>query len=158
VFEGFTLDRIAVGDVELRVRHGHDRGCYVALRLALDHPDAWYGTDRQRDKMEPEAFEGYLRAVHNPATVHAMCEDYRAGLGIDRRHDDESRRTGARVACPTHFLWSAYDDMEDLYGDPLAIWSEWTTELGGTRIESGHHMAEEAPEAVADAIRGFLCA
>ena len=26
-----------------------------------------------------------------------------------------------------------------------------------TRIESGHHMAEEAPEAVADAIRGFLC-
>src|SRR5207253_76161 len=74
---------------------------------------------------------------------------------IDREHDDESRRSGARVACPTLFLWSAYDDMEDLYGDPLAIWRDWTTDLTGTRIESGHHMAEEAPEAVPDAVRRF---
>jgi haloacetate dehalogenase len=187
---------------------GHDRGCYVALRLALDHPeridhlvvadgipigealarcnarfaeswwhwfflgnpkagaervisadpDAWYGTERQREKMEPAAFEDYVRAVHDPATVHAMCEDYRAGLGIDRQHDDESRRAGVHVACPTHFLWSAYDDMEDLYGDPLAIWAEWTTELSGTRIESGHHMAEEAPEELAAALAQFLTA
>ena len=81
-----------------------------------------------------------------------------ARLLWERQYDPKLAARLRRVACPTLFLWSAYDDMEDLYGDPLAIWADWTTELSGARIESGHHMAEEAPQAVADAIRGFLCA
>jgi haloacetate dehalogenase len=43
------------------------------------------------------AFEDYRRAIHNPATVHAMIEDYRAGLGIDRDHDDADRAAGRRI-------------------------------------------------------------
>jgi haloacetate dehalogenase len=46
--------------------------------------------------------------------------------------------------------------MEELYGDPLAIWRGWADDLRGARIDSGHHMAEEAPEDLADALRGFL--
>jgi haloacetate dehalogenase len=37
------------------------------------------------------------------------------------------------------------------------VWREWSTDLrGGGRIDSGHHMAEEAPDELADAILAFL--
>ena len=85
-----------------------------------------------------------------------MCEDYRAGLGHDRRHDAADRDAGRRIDCPTLLLWSALDDLEDLYGDPLAVWRPWTTDLRGHPIESGHHMAEEAPAELAAALLAFL--
>jgi hypothetical protein len=34
---------------------------------------------------DPEALADYRRCVADPDTVHAMCEDYRAGAGIRRR-------------------------------------------------------------------------
>ena len=45
--------------------------------------------------------------------------------------------------------------MDDLYGDALAVWRDWAGDAGGAPIDSGHHMAEEAPETLADALRGF---
>jgi haloacetate dehalogenase len=185
---------------------GHDRGAYVALRAALDHPDAvtalavldavpisealarcdarfaaswwhwfflgqtdkpaervisadpeaWYRPDRER--MGEENFADWRRAVHDPAVIHAMCEDYRAGLGIDRAHDEADRRAGRTLACPTLVVWAVHDDMEDLYGDPLGIWAPWAPDLRGERLDCGHHMAEEAPEALAAALRRFLAA
>jgi haloacetate dehalogenase len=68
-----------------------------------------------------------------------MIEDYRAGLTVDRRHDEEDRQAGRRVQCPTLCLWSTEDDLEHLYGDVLAIWKPWTTLLEGGPIESGRH-------------------
>jgi haloacetate dehalogenase len=125
-----------------------------AERVISADPEAWYGQDRAA--MGDDNLADYLRAIHDPATVHAMCEDYRAGLGIDRRHDEEDRRAGRQFACPVLLGWSIHDDMEDLYGDPLAIWKPWAPDLRGVRIDSGHHMAEEAPEALAEALREFL--
>ncbi|MFI6918929.1 alpha/beta fold hydrolase [Nonomuraea spiralis] len=183
---------------------GHDRGAYVAHRLAADHPgavtrlavmdgipigealaradarfaaawwhwfflgqtarpaerlinadpDAWYGTTAEQ--MGEEAYEDFRRAVHDPDTVHAMCEDYRAGLTADRAADDADRAAGRRLTCPTLFLWAARDDMEDLYGDPLAIWRTWAGDVTGHPIDSGHHMAEEAPDELAAALLTFL--
>ena len=183
---------------------GHDRGSYVALRLALDtpgaverlavldsvpiaealdrcdatfaaswwhwfffgqtakpaediisrDPDAWYRVDPER--MGAENHADFLAAIHDPDTVHAMVEDYRAGLGIDREHDEADRDAGRRVTCPTLVAWSIHDDMEELYGDPLAIWRAWAGDVRGARIDSGHHMAEEAPEQLADTLRAFL--
>jgi haloacetate dehalogenase len=183
---------------------GHDRGACVAYRAALDHPDAilalavldgipiaeslarcdatfarawwhwfflgqtekpaervisadpdaWYRPDREL--MGEENYADYRRAIHDPATVHAMCEDYRAGLGIDREHDEADRREGRRIACPTLVAWAAQDDMEDLYGDPLEPWRAWTSELRGVRIDSGHHIAEQAPAELARELLGFL--
>ena len=46
-----------------------------------------------------------------------MMEDYRAGLGVDREHDDADRAAGRRISCPLLFLWAARDDLEGLYGD-----------------------------------------
>ncbi len=185
---------------------GHDRGAYVALRTALDHPaavdrlvvmdavpiaealarcgarfaaswwhwfffgqtakpaeriinadpDAWYGAGAEQ--MGEEAYEDYRRAIRDPQTVHAMMEDYRAGLGIDREHDDEDRRAGRRVRCPTLVLWATEDDMEELYGDVVSIWKEWADDVRGAPIASGHHMAEEAPQELAAELLAFLSA
>jgi haloacetate dehalogenase len=91
--------------------------------------------------------------------VRAMVADYRAGLEVDRHHEAADRAAGRRVTCPTLFAFSAHDDMEELYGDPTAVWRAWVDgPLHSARIESGHHMAEEAPEQLADALTEFLCA
>jgi len=107
--------------------------------------------------MGEENHADYRRAVRDPATVHAMLEDYRAGLGIDAEHDAADRAAGRRIACPTLFACSIRDDMEELYGDPVAIWRAWADDVRGARIDCGHHMAEEAPEQLA-AVLGELLA
>ena len=183
---------------------GHDRGAYVALRAALDHPasvdrlvildaipngealarcdarfaSAWWHwfffgqTDKPAERvinadpdgwytagpeqMGDEAYADYRRAIHNPDTVHAMMEDYRAGLGLDRQHDEEDRRAGRRVLCPLLVLWATEDDLEDLYGDVLGIWRDWADDVRGGPFESGHHMAEDAPEALAAEVLTFF--
>ena len=125
-----------------------------AERVINADPDAWYTA--RAEQMGVEAYDDFRRAIHDPATVHAMCEDYRAGLGIDRAHDDADRAAGRRVKCPTLVLWSARDDLGDLYDDVLAIWSRWAEDLRGGTVDSGHHMAEDAPEELAEQLRDFL--
>jgi haloacetate dehalogenase len=125
-----------------------------AERVINADPDAWYtATDAH---MEPEAWADYHAAIHDPATVHAMMEDYRAGLGIDRAQDDADRAAGRRITAPTLVVWAAQDDMEDLYGDPLAIWRTWAPDVHGQKIDCGHHIAEEAPNQFAAALTTFL--
>ncbi|MEU5040119.1 hypothetical protein [Streptomyces griseorubiginosus] len=44
----------------------------------------------------------------------------------------------------------------ELHGDVVAVWRDWAgAHLEGAPIDSGHRMAEEAPEAIADALRAF---
>jgi haloacetate dehalogenase len=185
---------------------GHDRGLYVAQRLAMDHPaevrrlalldgipiaealarcdatfaarwyhwfffgqtakpaerfinadpDAWYTATAEQ--MGAEAYADYRRAIHDPQTVHAMMEDYRAGLGIDRANDEADRSAGRRISCPVLLLWAARDDLEELYGDPLAIWRDWADDLRGRSIDCGHHIAEEAPGELAAELAAFFAA
>ncbi|SKA21717.1 alpha/beta fold hydrolase [Consotaella salsifontis] len=123
-------------------------------RAILADPDAWYGGSPE--KMGAEAYEDFRAAIHDPETVHGMVEDYRAGLAIDRRHDEEDRRAGRRISCPTLVLWSLKDDLVELYGDVLNVWRPWTTRLCGHGIDSGHHMAEEAPEELARSLLAFI--
>jgi haloacetate dehalogenase len=123
-------------------------------RAILADPDAWYGGSPEA--MGREAYADYRAAIHDPATVHAMIEDYRAGLGIDRAHDQADRRAGRRLACPLLVLWSRHDDLERLYGDVLAVWRGWAREPRGRGLDCGHHMAEEAPEELARELIAFL--
>ncbi|NUW36812.1 alpha/beta hydrolase [Nonomuraea sp. SMC257] len=125
-----------------------------AERVINADPDAWYQyTD---EHMGREAYEDLRAALHDPEVVHAMCEDYRAGLGVDREADEAARAAGRRVRCPALFLWGSKDDMEDLYGDPLALWHSWADDVRGHAVDSGHHMAEEIPGELAREIREFL--
>ncbi|WP_245651414.1 alpha/beta hydrolase [Streptosporangium amethystogenes] len=123
---------------------GHDRGGAVALRLALDHPEAvsqvvfmdclpisdhlsriterfatqwwhwfffaqpdipervinadpdgWYRGDPR--SMGQANHDEWREAMRNPEVVRAMLEDYRAGLTIDRRHEEADRAAGVRL-------------------------------------------------------------
>jgi haloacetate dehalogenase len=123
-------------------------------RAILADPELWYpGTPEQ---MGEGAYADFLAATRDPETIHGMLEDYRAGLGIDRQHDEEDRRAGRQVQCPTLALWSLRDDLEHLYGDVFEVWRPWTTQLAGRGIDCGHHMAEEAPAELAKELLRFL--
>lgn len=123
-------------------------------RAIVADPDAWYGGSP--DKMGLEAYEDFRRATRDPQIVHTMVEDYRAGLTIDRKHDLEDREAQRAVRCPMLCLWSERDDLQLLYGDVLAVWRPWAEDVTGFSIDSGHHMAEEAPDVLAEALINFL--
>jgi haloacetate dehalogenase len=125
-----------------------------AERVISADPDAWYRPNREL--MGEENFADHQRAIHDPQTVHAMLEDYRAGLGIDREHDDADRAAGRMIGCPTLVLWALHDDLGEIYGDVAEVWRPWAPRLTVEPFESGHHMAEESPEALAERLAAFL--
>jgi haloacetate dehalogenase len=188
---------------------GHDRGGYVALRAALDHPervdklvfmgvvpigeairhcdarfatewwhwfffnqpdvpervitadpDAWYlrGRTDMQTRMGAENYQDFLAAIRDPATVHAMLEDYRAGLSIDRQHDEHDMRLGNKVASPTLVVIASKEGDDALYPDLSAIWSGWADEVRIASIDTGHHIAEEDPSGLAAILQSFLTA
>ena len=47
-------------------------------RAIMNDPDAWYGGSAEA--MGRENYEDYRIAIHDPATIHGMIEDYRAAL------------------------------------------------------------------------------
>ncbi|BCH12973.1 hypothetical protein MesoLj131c_72310 (plasmid) [Mesorhizobium sp. 131-3-5] len=124
-------------------------------RAILADPIAWYGALRP-DQMGRDAYDELVTLIHDPTVIHGMVEDYRAGIRIDHRHDCEDRDAGRRVRCPMLCLWSLNDDLEQIYGDPISIWKHWADNVGGYGIESGHHVAEENPAALAVAFKAFL--
>jgi len=123
-------------------------------RAILADPDAWYAGDPAR--MGEDNHREFRTATNDPDTVRAMLEDYRAGLGIDREDEEEDRRAGRRIACPTLLLWSTQGDLERLYGDPVEVWRPWANDLRGEPIDSPHHMAEENPQALVQTLLRFL--
>lgn len=124
-------------------------------RLLERDPEAYYFRG-DRSVFAPEALAAYLRAIHSPATRHAMCEDYRANATIDRELDDADRAGGRRIRCPVLVLWASGDDLENLYGDPIQVWRSWADDVRGAAIDAGHYLAEEAPEETAEALLSFF--
>ena len=108
--------------------------------------------------MGVEAHTDLWTALRDPEVVHGMLEDYRAGLTVDRAADDDDRANGRKVKCPVLIGWSTQDDMEELYGDIVAVWRLWADDLRGVPINSGHHIAEEAPHDLVAALLSFFAA
>jgi haloacetate dehalogenase len=117
-------------------------------------PDGWY--ENTPVHMGQEAYDDLWQALHNPDVVHGMVEDYRAGVTVDREADDADRLARHKISCPVLVEWSTRDDMEELYGDVVAIWREWADDVRGVAIDSGHHVAEEAPGELAAALLDFF--
>lgn len=104
---------------------------------------------------EPEAYADYLAAVERPSVIHAMCEDYRAGAGFDRRLDEADRAAGRRIASPTQVLWGARGAVAAWY-DVLSVWSDWASDLRGQSLDCGHFLPEEKPAETLALLRGFF--
>ncbi len=124
-------------------------------RLIRANPDNFYFRG-SREIFAPEALADYLRCVHNPETIHAMCEDYRAGATFDYALD-EADRGKRRIACPVLALWSLRGELEEWY-DVLAVWREWADDVRGRALDCGHYLAEEAPEETYAELHAFLSA
>ncbi len=101
------------------------------------------------------ALAEYERCFSDPATVHATCEDYRAGASIDLEHDEADFGAGRRVACPLLALWGAKGTVGALY-DPPAVWREYGTDVHGRSLDAGHFLVEERPAETVAALRAFL--
>ncbi|HEV3058772.1 MAG TPA: alpha/beta hydrolase [Vicinamibacterales bacterium] len=95
----------------------------------------------------------YLRTSSDPANIHAMCEDYRAGASIDLKHDEAD--LSKKIACPLLVLWGERGPMGRIF-DVLAIWKERGVTVTGRSMPSGHNIQEDAPDQVLAELQGFL--
>jgi len=103
--------------------------------------------------MAPEAVAEYVRCFKDPATIHATCEDYRAGATIDITHANETR--DRKVTCPLLVLWGERGTVGRLY-DVMKIWGEHATDVRGKALPAGHFLPEEVPDATVAELLAFL--
>jgi haloacetate dehalogenase len=135
----------------------HDRPERMILRDIED----WFDIHTSREPKDkgffhPEARADYLRALRTEGTVAAICEDYRAATAIDLEHDRASRAAGQRITCPLLALWGSKGAIPRWY-DALSVWRDYATgPLEGGPVNSGHYLAEEAPEEVLGWLDRFL--
>jgi haloacetate dehalogenase len=103
--------------------------------------------------IEPAAFAEYLRCFRDPATRHAICEDYRAAASIDLDHD--AADCDARVTAPMLAIWGARGTVGTLY-DVLQTWREKAVQVEGRAFDCGHALQEERPEEMIATLMKFF--
>jgi haloacetate dehalogenase len=109
--------------------------------------------EAQKARATSEIQKEYLRTAGDPANIHAMCEDYRAGASIDLKHD--AADLDRKIACPLLVLWGERSPMGRLY-DVLAIWRERGSSVSGKGLPGGHNLQEDVPEMVLAEIRNLV--
>ncbi len=117
------------------------------------NPDAYY-FQNNRHLFQPEALAEYLAGCHDPAQIHAMCEDYRAAATYDLAVDEQDQVARRAIDCPVQVLWGARGPVGQIY-DVLDVWKSWAPDLRGKALECGHYLAEEQPEATAAELLAF---
>jgi haloacetate dehalogenase len=131
-------------------------------RLIEADPDAFFdfhvralGLGKAPDRYPADLMTAYRRLLDDPGTVQAICEDYRAGAGVDRDHDDADRGR-RRIEAPLLALWSARGALPRFYGDVLDVWRPWARQVTGRGLDASHFLVEDQPEQVADLLSAFL--
>ena len=108
---------------------------------------------------DPGVRAAYITALSDPAHVHAVCEEYRAGAGIDREHDAADQAAGHRIGCPLLALWAAGGPVDTWYaaaGGPLGLWRNWASDVRGSSVTGGHFFPEEQPGLTAASLGQFF--
>src|SRR5438445_6858012 len=108
------LDIIPTGEVWARADRRFALGYWHWSFLPQPHAEALINPDpelfffhaqfRSILREFGEAYADYLDCARNPETVHAMCEDYRAGATYDRLADEADKEAGNFIACPVQVL------------------------------------------------------
>jgi len=158
-----VLDIVPTGEAFRRADMAFGMGYWHWFFLAqpADFPERMIGADPDTFfERRPNAFfttetrAEYLRCFRDPATIHAICEDYRAGATFDFRLDEEERGK-KRIECPVLVLWAGKGELTRWY-DPLEVWRGWADDVHGRALESGHFLAEEAPDDTYTELRAFF--
>ena len=100
----------------------------------------------------PEALAEYIRCC-TAENIHAVCEDYRAAVGIDLVHDEADLHT--RIEMPMLVLWGEKSHVNRSY-KPLEAWRERAADVHGKMLPCGHYPAEQAPAETYRGLREFL--
>jgi haloacetate dehalogenase len=114
------------------------------------------GLGRRPERYSPELMATYRALLDDTSVVEGICEDYRAGAGLDRMHDEADLSAGNRIQCPVLVLWSAPGALPKLYGDVLAVWRPWAADLQGHGLDASHFLVEDQPDHVAHELNGLL--
>jgi haloacetate dehalogenase len=128
-------ETLIAGNEDFYLRHGMFRGLVPGVIPA-------------------QVYAEYLRCYQDPATLHAMCEDYRAGASIDLEHDKAD--LGTKVRCPLLAIWGSKGAMEPLY-DVLETWAERASDVRGRSLPGGHWLPEELPDELTAELLKFFC-
>jgi haloacetate dehalogenase len=129
----------------------------AAPEAVIDDALAGWGTPA--DVFEAEVRDAHVAALRDPASIHAICEEYRAAATLDREHDQRDRRARRRIACPVLAMWSDRGALAEWYasvGGPLGIWRTWAGDVRGIPVAAGHFFPEELPETTAAVLSDFL--
>ena len=123
----------------------------------LEHTLKSWAKPRDLSPFSAEAMLHYRALLQSPDSVHAVCEDYRAGFTTDRNLDEADMAAGHKITCPTFVLWAS-DYLNTKAATPLDIWKTWCTNVNGAAVVSGHFIAEENPRDALAALLPFLLA
>jgi haloacetate dehalogenase len=100
----------------------------------------------------PEALAEYIRCC-TPENIHAVCEDYRAAVGIDLVHDETDLAT--KLSIPMLVLWGERSHVNRSYR-PIEAWLERAIDVRGSILPCGHYPAEQVPEETYTELRAFF--
>lgn len=95
----------------------------------------------------------YVACFSDPASIHASCEDYRAGWAVDRVHDEADRGTKL-IRVPLLVIWS--EEFGVARAEPLKKWGEWAERVEGHAVPGGHFVCEERPAQVGQSLLRFF--
>ena len=105
-----------------------------------------------------ETYAAYLSHVSDPATMHGMCEDYRAAAGIDLEHDRADRAAGRRIGCDVRVLWGEFGVVNRCF-KPVDDWRAVTQDaytVTGRTVPCGHYIPEEVPQELMGEMQRFF--
>ena len=124
------------------------------------NPDFWltkmlekWGADM--NAFTPDALAEYKRCFRDPKSIHATCEDLRAGNTIDVTHDTQDR--DQQIACPVLVLWGERAGSARAHS-VLDIWRERASNVQGKPLQCGHFLPEEQPQETAREFLKFFSA
>jgi haloacetate dehalogenase len=125
---------------------GHDPVAYFRTCLL-----GWGGANLS--DFDANQMRAYEAAWKDPATVRAMCDDYRATLVHDMADDEAD--LGTRITCPALILYGAQGAMARLY-DVADTWADKCTDIQARAIAGGHFFPDTNPVETAEALLSFL--
>ncbi|OLN82004.1 Fluoroacetate dehalogenase [Colletotrichum chlorophyti] len=103
-------------------------------------------------------FDYYAGMLGDEATVHAMCNDYRASATLDLEEAEADLKSGRLIRSPLRVLWGKHGVIEK-YFDALKEWRDVASKdavVEGYSVDTGHYIPEQAPDDIVKAIEEFF--
>lgn len=111
-------------------------------------------SETAKHRFPKEVLDEFTRHFANPQTIHGICEDYRAGVTIDKMHNEADH--DQKIHTPILALWGG-DAILGKIWDVKAGWAKTCENLTAYPVKDcGHFVPEEQPEIVLSYIEEFL--